>query len=376
MDEAKTLANRLLAALQSPTAYRHAVEAVRILETHISWVVLTGQYAYKLKKPVVLGFLDFSTLERRKFYCQEEIRLNQRLAPELYLGVVAIIGTPDAPTVCGDGEAIEFAVQMRQFPQEALLSRVLQRQLLTPAHIDELALQVARFHERIPASPAANLFGGLEQVWKCVAENLEQLATDAEHGDLIEQLKEWSIQEFQLRREAFVARKRQGFIRECHGDMHLGNMLLLDGKIVIFDCVEFNDGFRWIDVLSELAFTIMDFQDRGNPGYAHRVLNAYLELTGDYGGLVVVRYYLVYRALVLRQGSSHPHGAEQRCRLGAVAQRRGRVPQLSPSGVPLYTASSAAADHYARAFRSGKDDAHATTSRGDGRCAHPVRRRT
>jgi aminoglycoside phosphotransferase family enzyme/predicted kinase len=296
MSELETSAARLIAALQLPAAYAHQVANIELFETHISWILLTGAYAYKIKKPVALGFLDFSTLERRKFYCHEEVRLNRRLAPELYLGVVAITGTIDTPAVGGDGKAVEFAVQLHQFSQDALLSRVLERRSLTLAHIDALALEIAEFHGRIRIAPVDGPFGSPEHVWKSMADNLEGL--DASSSEPIGRLGEWCSREFHVRQEAFIHRKQQGFVRECHGDMHLGNMLLLDGKVVIFDCIEFNETFRWIDVLSELAFTVMDLEDRGGPSFAYRVLNSYLEQTGDYAGLTVFRYYLVYRALV------------------------------------------------------------------------------
>jgi aminoglycoside phosphotransferase family enzyme/predicted kinase len=268
------------------------------METHISWIILTGEYAYKLKKPVNLGFLDFSTLEQRHFFCEEEIRLNRRLAPELYLCVVPITGTAEAPSMAGTGSPIEFAVQMREFPQEALLSHVLQRRELMPHHIDALAREIAGFHSRIEIASPDSPFGNPEVVRQATEECLAHLTPGDQSNALVEHIKSWCRTEFDARRDEFMRRKQNGFVRECHGDTHLGNMLLLDGRPILFDCIEFNERFRWIDVLSEVAFTMMDLEDRGNPAAARRFLSEYLEETGDYGGLSVFRYYLVYRALV------------------------------------------------------------------------------
>ncbi|MBI3467462.1 MAG: AAA family ATPase [Planctomycetes bacterium] len=290
--------HRLVQSLQSPSAYNHPVDNIRLLETHISWVILTGRYAYKLKKPVNLGFLDFSTLERRRFYCLEEIRLNRRLAPEIYIGVVPITGTPEAPSMAGTGNPIEFAVQMCEFPQEALLSHVLQRRELMPHHIDALAREIAGFHSRIEIASPNSPFGNPEVVRQTTEESLAHLMPGDQSNALVEHIKSWCQTEFEARRDEFLRRKQRGFVRECHGDMHLGNMLLLDGRPVLFDCIEFNERFRWIDVLSEVAFTVMDLEDRGNRAAARRFLSEYLEETGDYSGLSVFRYYLVYRALV------------------------------------------------------------------------------
>jgi uncharacterized protein len=291
----------LIAGLQSPAAFDHPSDDLCVLETHISWVVLVGPFAYKIKKPVDLGFLDFTTLERRRHFCEEELRLNRRLAPALYLDVVPIAGTHELPRVNGAGQPIEYAVRMHRFPQEALLSHVLKQQALTPKHIDELAATITDFHSHIPSAASESSYGAPDEVWRPMQENLEHLAeveTTSPGNTAFKTLEGWCHDEFRAHRDDFQARKAGHFVRECHGDMHLGNMLLLDGKVVIFDCIEFNDHFRWIDVLNEVAFTVMDLEDRGKPDFAHRLLNAYLERTGDYAGLQVFPYYFVYRALI------------------------------------------------------------------------------
>jgi len=291
----------LPAALQRPQCYPHPVHQVRLLETHISWVLLTGDYAYKIKKPVNLGFLDFSTLGMRGHYCEEELRLNRRLAPDLYLEVVTVRGSPEAPHIGGEGPLLDYAVKMREFPQDALASRLLERSQFAAGEIDALAVLIANFHAAAAPARAAERFGAPETVYTAALQNFEQImprlrvARDKEAAQL---LRAWTEREFRDRRDALAARKRAGYVRECHGDLHLGNIVVSGGRPVPFDCIEFNDALRWIDVASEVAFVVMDLHDRGRPDLGWRFLNRYLEASGDYDGLAVLRFYLVYRALV------------------------------------------------------------------------------
>lgn len=296
MDAAIDQQKTLIAALRSALG-----EPVEVVETHISWVLLAGDFAYKIKKAVNLGFLDFSTLEKRRFYCAEELRLNRRLAHDLYLEIVPIAGSAEHPVLNGSGPAIEYAVKMRRFPQTCLLDQVLLCGELTPETIDAIARSIADFHGRAAVAGKQSPFGTPERVHLPVAENFAQIRPrlrDKEDLARLDELERWSEREYRARIDAFAARKARGFVRECHGDLHLGNMVLLDGKAVPFDCIEFSDNLRWIDVISEAAFLAMDLQDRGRPDLARRFLNAYLEQTGDYEGLEVLRYYLVYRAMV------------------------------------------------------------------------------
>jgi hypothetical protein len=272
-----------------------------LLETHISWVLLTGDYAYKIKKPVNLGFLDFSTLGMRGHYCEEELRLNRRFAPDLYLEVVTIRGTLAAPHIGGGGPLLDYAVKMREFPQDALASRLLGRGEFGAGEVDALAALIADFHAAAAPAGAAERFGAPEVVSAAALQNFEQimprlrLARDKESVHL---LREWTEHEFQARHDEFAARKDAGRVRECHGDLHLGNIVVREGRPVPFDCIEFNDELRWIDVASEVAFVVMDLHDRGRPDLGWRFLNRYFEASGDYEGLTVLRFYLVYRALV------------------------------------------------------------------------------
>ncbi len=272
-----------------------------VIETHISWVLLTGTHAYKFKKAVNLGFLDFTTLAQRREYCEQELRLNRRLAPAIYLDVVAITGTADAPAVGGDGPALEYAVRMREFPQAALASHVLARGELTPAHVDALAADVAAFHACVGVAPPDGPYGEPNGILRVALANFEATLPSAEdpveRADL-DALHDWTLREHAARTPVFAARRAQGFVRECHGDLHLGNVVLIDDRLTVFDCIEFNDRLRWIDVLSEVAFVAMDLEDRGASALAHRFLNDYLEITGDYAGLPVLPFYLTYRAMV------------------------------------------------------------------------------
>jgi uncharacterized protein len=292
---------RLVSALRNAALMQAPGDRVTVLETHISYVLLTGQFAYKIKKAVNLGFLDYRSLLARRFYCEEELRLNRRLAPALYLDVVAITGSPEAPALGGAGPAIEYAVRMRAFPQDALATRALERGQLSAGHIDALATQVAAFHGAADTAPADGALGAPHAILRLALQNFSQLRPlldDQADLSTLDALADWTLEQHATCARAMARRREQGFIRECHGDLHLGNIALVEGRPLIFDCIEFNDEMRWIDVMSEVAFTMMDLQGRGRADLAQRFLNAYLEIGGDYEGLSVLRFYLVYRAMV------------------------------------------------------------------------------
>ena len=291
----------LIRSLLQPAVYGHPVSDIQLIETHISWLILTGDYVYKIKKPVNLGFLDFSTLEKRRFCCNEELRLNSRLAAEIYLDVVAITGTPGKPVLQGSGEAIEYAVRMVQFPQQAQLDNMLAEGKLHHNHIDAIAVMVAKFHQATNIAPADSDFGDPQHVYHPVAENFSQIREHLQTNDYeheLAELESWSKSAFAALTPVFDQRKQGGFIRECHGDMHLRNLVWFNNKPMAFDCLEFNPALRWIDTLSEVAFLVMDLQDRKQPELAQRFLNNYLQQSGDYQGVQVLRFYLAYRALV------------------------------------------------------------------------------
>ena len=305
LDQAALIA-ALSATLSDPSRHPHPVGAVERIETHISRVLLAGDYAYKIKKPVNLGFLDFTTLAARRFYCQEELRLNRRLAPQLYLEVVAICG-PEAEPRFGAGDeagAIEYAVKMRRFPQAALYDRLAASGEIGSRHIDALAGVIAGFHLRIPACGARDAYGSAGAIEAPMLENFRQIRAllgprqDAGRLAALERIEAWSRAQHAALVPVFEARREGGFVRECHGDLHLGNVAWIDGAAVPFDGIEFDANLRWVDVMSEIAFLVMDLQARGRDDLAHRFLNAYLEATGDYAGLEVFDAYRVYRAMV------------------------------------------------------------------------------
>ncbi|SFR83305.1 hypothetical protein SAMN05216203_3392 [Marinobacter daqiaonensis] len=295
-------ASRLIENLQDPALYDHPVKEFQILETHISQVILTGDYAYKIKKPLDFGFLDFSTLEKRLHFCQEELRLNRRLAEPLYLDIVAITGTPEAPEFNGAGEPFEYAIRMRQFSQDGLFDGLQERGSLTPELLSELAEDVARFHDQLPPIPDDKPLGTPEAVFAAMQENFDQirpmLDNDADLIGQLDALEGWARSTFE-RQQALIAQRRQnGYVRECHGDLHLANITLFEGRVTVFDCIEFSEPFRWIDVINDLAFLLMDLESRREFALASHTLNTYLEWRGDFEGLELLPLYKSYRAMV------------------------------------------------------------------------------
>jgi aminoglycoside phosphotransferase family enzyme/predicted kinase len=303
---------RLVAALRKPL--RHAPPPdelkavdelkppgeVELIETHISWVLLAGDLAYKIKKAVDLGFLDFRSLAERRRLCALELRVNRRTAPELYLAAVPIVGNVDSPTIGGEGAPIEWAVKMRRFDQRGLLDQVARRGELDDELIDALAAGVAGFHAAAAVAAADVAHGNAEAVAAPALENFAQLAplaSDTVRGTL-DRLSAWTHAEVARLAGVFARRKAAGRVRECHGDLHLGNIVLIDGRPVPFDAIEFNESLRWIDVANDVSFLAMDLMDRGLAAPAWRFVNGWLEASGDYDAVAVLRFYLVYRAMV------------------------------------------------------------------------------
>ncbi len=272
-----------------------------LIETHISYVLVCGGQAWKIKKALRNSFLDQSKLALRLHACDEELRLNRRLAAALYLGVVAVTGSPAAPQLGGSGRVIDCAVQMRAFAQDDLWDRLAARGALRAADIDQLAAVLAPFHASAAVADAKGPFGLPAQVRAPLLESLDELEalvqTAAQHQSL-GRLRAWEDRAFARLAPGMATRLAQGRVRECHGDLHLGNVTMIGGQATVFDGIEFNEGFRWIDVMSDIAFMAMDLLAHGLPRLAHRFVNAYLELSDDYAGAPVLGYYLVHRALV------------------------------------------------------------------------------
>jgi len=292
----------LVEALQKYASFPHPVDHIEVVETHISYIFLTGTYAYKILKPVNLGFLDFSTLEKRKHYCEEALRLNRRHAPDIYVDMVTINGEEHTPVINGKGPVLEYAVRMVQFNRSQELDKLVIKKGLSPALMDKLALAIASFHNKADVAGPGSGMGTLPHILHPVTENYSQISAglqdDKQYTTRLMTLKQWSDVEFKKLDSSFKTRKSKGFIRECHGDMHLRNIVLINDAPVIFDCIEFSEELRWIDVLNDFSFLIMDLYEHDYPELSHRLLNTYLEHTGDYSGLCVFRFYLVYRALV------------------------------------------------------------------------------
>ena len=298
----KTLTTTLITALKNPKAYPDKPHQVHMIETHLSWVFLTGHTAYKVKKPVSFYFADFSTLALRQHYCTIELALNRELNDEIYLSLVTINQASDGTIkINGDGEIIDYALQMREFKQNNLLCEVIKRNELTTNMIDDLAQTVADFHQRTPIALADSAHGTPDNVWYRVEKNFSEaypFFTKPEDVALLKELEHIAIQEHARLTPVFEARKKDGYIRSCHGDLHLRNMVLLNNKPVIFDRIEFNELWRWVDVMADTAFMLIDLCHHQQPRLATRFLNRYLHVTGDYQGLAVLRYYMNYRALV------------------------------------------------------------------------------
>ena len=287
----------LIRALCDPAVYDHDVESVRVIETHISWVLLTGSYVYKIKKPVRFPFVDFSTLRRRRTFCEEELRLNLRLAPDLYLDVVPIGGSIENPII-GAHPAIEYAVKLREFPAGARLDERLDAGEVPVGDIRELAETIANFHGSLSSSQS---FGSPVAITRAALGNVretEQVVGGSKRLEDLTALRAWITRSCVKLERAFIDRKLQGAIREGHGDLHLENLAYWDNRIVPFDALEFDRRLRWIDVMDEAAFLVMDLMAHDRADLAHEFLNRYLEVTGDYAGLEVFRFYLVHRALV------------------------------------------------------------------------------
>lgn len=321
------MSQALITALQNPALYPHPVDAFSVIETHISWVLLTGPYAYKIKKPVNFGFLDFTSLDAREHFCGEELRLNQRMTDDLYLEVLPISGSVEAPQLSGEGPTIEYALKMRQFPQEQLLANVQARGELNEAHIDALAKQIADFHRETPRVAIDHALCNATAIVAPLRQNFEQirpLLSDKADLQQLDALEAWAESSLERLWPDLEARAREGFIRECHGDIHLGNATLLDGKATLFDCIEFNEPFRLTDIALDTAFLVMDLEDRGLKSLARRLLNSWLEHTGDYGSLKLFNLYKTHRALVRAKVALFRLGQEQDAVQRAVILRQYR----------------------------------------------------
>ncbi len=293
-------AQKLFKLLSDPKVY--GVGSVEIKQTHISFVVLTGELVYKVKKPVNFGFLDFSTIEKRKFYCEEEIRLNRRLSPDVYLGVVAI--TEDGGTIefDGKGKVIDYAVKMRQLDNSKMMSLLLERREIKTEDMEALARTISDFHKVAETNAKISSFGGIDKIrFNAVEENFDQtlqfidVTIKSEYYDFIRKRMEEFLREFG---PVFERRVKEGRIRECHGDLHSGNIFIIDGKPVVFDCIEFNERFRYADVATDVAFLAMDLDHLKKRIFSQVFVRNYIEFSGDNDVDVLLNFYKCYYAYV------------------------------------------------------------------------------
>ncbi|MGE4501885.1 MAG: AAA family ATPase [Thiomicrospira sp.] len=294
--------------LSQPEHYPHPCQTITRIETHISTVFLTGDYAYKLKKPVNFGFLDFSDLAARKTYCEMEMMLNRRTAPNLYLDLITLYqntsGDQFSFQPLAGLQIADYLIKMRQFDPDKVLSRYLHHHPLSREQTELLARAIADFHRQAEQVDAQAYWGSAPCVLEPMSDNfptLLNLAEKLQRTDLSQRLKQlahWTQHQHTLLAPLIEQRKQQGFVRACHGDLHLDNIALIDERPTLFDGIEFNEQFRWIDTLSDLAFLLIDLDAGHQHTLAADLLNRYLRLNGDYAGLLLLRFYQTYRALV------------------------------------------------------------------------------
>lgn len=291
----------LIQALLDPHRYPGAVQRVELVQTHISWVLLAGEFAYKIKKPVQLPFLDFSTLALRHACCVDELQLNRRFSPDIYLDVVGIFHTPQDPSWLASGQPFEYAVKMKRFDEAGRLDHICQRGELQAAQLSDLADTVATFHAQAAQAPANSPFGQPDDWMALARDNFHDLLLalpQQEHQARLQALRTWTEAQFTRLKPLLLARKQAGWVRECHGDLHLANLVLINQRVRLFDCIEFNPDLRWIDVANDIAFTYMDLIEHQQPGLANWFVNELLSRSGDYDAALLLRFYAVYKAMI------------------------------------------------------------------------------
>jgi len=290
-----------LAGLLQPQAYPHPVEAITLVETHISWVLLTGQFAYKIKRPVRFPFVDLSSLERRAFFCAEEVRLNRRFAADLYLEVCPITATDGTVHMGGTGQPIEYAVKMLQFRREEELDTLLAQESIVPAELAAFGQDLAAIHARLPVAEPPSPWGDPQAIRTMIAKNLEECAQASVVFDDASDVRSlrWELERHLEAAAPWMAERREdGRIRECHGDLHAANIVRREARLIAFDCIEFEPAFRWIDVAEEIAFLLADLDARGYPQHEQAFLGGYLTRSGDFQACRLLSLYKAHRALV------------------------------------------------------------------------------
>ncbi len=290
----------LVQALLNPKAYPETPQQVELMQTQMSFVFLTDDYVYKVKKSVNLGYLDYTTLDKRHFYCQREVELNRRLCPDAYLGVVPISRDKGNISIEGQGEVIEYAVKMRRLPQQAMMDRLLANNQVSPQMVTNVAQKLVEFHQQAETNANISAFGNLDAITKNTEENFSQ--TVEYIGRTISQAKYRHIKNYTynfIDKNTPLFRKRitDGRIRDCHGDLHAAHICFTNG-ICIYDCIEFNDRFRYCDVASEVAFLAMDLDHYERADLSQSFVNAYVAQSRDEELLRLLNFYKCYLAYV------------------------------------------------------------------------------
>jgi hypothetical protein len=288
--------------LQQPGAYPHATAAsITVIRTAVSLVFLTGQFAYKVNKPVNLGFLDFSTLEKRKKQCQDELTYNKLISPELYLDVVTITDDDGQLTINGNGTVVEYALKMKQVDPHATMDRALQRNMVTEHHIKKMAEMVAAFHARAPTDEEITSFGSVAQIMFNWQENFDQTVNYVPHVIAEEDfslIKRIIFTFIERHKELFAQRMNKGKIKHCHGDLHSGNVFIIGEKIYFFDGIVFNKRFPCCDVIAEIAYMAMDLDYHGREDFATLFVDRYAHITQDGDIDRLLNFYKSYRAYI------------------------------------------------------------------------------
>jgi len=280
--------------------YPHEVEKTELIQTHISFVVVAGDYVYKWKKPVDFGFLNFSTLEKRKYYCERELNLNRRLCPDLYLDVVTVNLVDGRYRLGGSGQVIEYGIKMARMPQDRMMTRIIESGRLTKAHLDAIIDVLIPFYQTAEGGSGIEEFGRAESVAKNVLENFDQTEAFIGKGGLstenFEKIKGYSLKVL-ADTDRFDRRVAAGRVRDCHGDLHSANICLAD-KVFIFDCIEFNERFRYSDVAADIGFLAMDLDFHGLPELSSYFIGRFIAKSGDDQFMEVLNFYKCYRAYV------------------------------------------------------------------------------
>lgn len=289
----------LIERLLEPAAYPHPTAGIRVVETHISWVILTGPFAYKLKKPVTLGFVDYGTLDRRRRSCEGEVAVSGRFAPDLYVGVVPITGCEAAPQVGGAGEPIEWAVKLVQFDEADRLDARFEAGRLTAADCRMLGEAIADLEARLPVAASATPWGTGDSVLEAASINLAAIRAELPDAAVtVDGIGAWLREQLTIHALLLAVRKATGRVRACHGDLHLANVVLHAGRMTPFDAIEFKENLRWIDVANDVAFLAMDLESRGRPDLAAQVVSSWVEAADDHAALALLPVYETYRAIV------------------------------------------------------------------------------